>query len=113
MSRNFEQDQRFLLNGIASTAWKIHRIDDMDVFSLKHYNERVVLKRVIKALLHDAAKMTVALPPRPRQIFKAAVDMATAVRTEEELEAFKRFVNSYRNPELQAVEAVQTPLWEE
>lgn len=88
------KDNYWLLKGIAENTLEIRRIQGMKIYVLKDQNRIVPLKRVHKALLHDAAKITVSLPPQPRKVFKAAVEMAIAVSTPDELTQFMNWLEA-------------------
>ena len=77
-----------LLKGIAVNRLTIHQIETADIYYLPDQNRLLRLKRVQKALLHDAAVITVNLAPEPRKVFKAAVDMACGIQSETDLQGY-------------------------
>lgn len=77
----YEQEQRFLLKGIAATSRRIHEIEDQAVYCMKDQHQKIVLKRVIKALLHDAAQEAMKLEGYQRHVWSSSVREATTVRT--------------------------------
>jgi len=85
----YSKDQRFLLKGISEVALKIHAIEDADVFSLQDNYQLARLKRVIKALLHDAAQETAKLKGYEQFAWRSAVHEACTPRTPAGQRAFE------------------------
>jgi hypothetical protein len=77
----FDQEQRFLLKGISEVAVKVHLIEDADIFSLQDKYKLIQLKRVMKALLHDAAQQTLQFEGYKQFCWRSAVHEAMTPRT--------------------------------
>ena len=83
-----------LLKGLAVNRLTIHQIETADIYYLPDQNRLLRLKRVQKALLHDAAVITVKLPPAQRKVFKATVTMSQGIQSESDLQGFVGWLNA-------------------